>query len=75
MKIDLIPGTVPYKSRVRPLNPDQKGNLRDQIDEWIEQGACYHKFRTEKRDSWDAGEGSAINMRGIIPVTKGNCWQ
>ena len=20
------------------MNPDQKGNLRDQIDEWIEQG-------------------------------------
>ena len=38
MKIDLIPGAVPYKSRVRPLNPDQKGNLRDQIDEWIEHG-------------------------------------
>ena len=38
MKIDLVPGAVPYKSRVRPLNPDQKGNLRDQIDEWIEQG-------------------------------------
>ena len=27
MKIDLVPGAVPYKSRVRPLNPDQKGNL------------------------------------------------
>ena len=38
MKIDLVPGAVPYKSRVRPLNPDQKGNLRDQIDDWIEQG-------------------------------------
>ena len=38
LKIDLIPGAVPYRSRVRPLNPDQKGNLRDQIDEWIEQG-------------------------------------
>ena len=38
MKIDLIPGAVPYKSRVRPLNPDQNGNLQDQIDEWIEQG-------------------------------------
>ena len=38
MKIELIPGAVPYRSRVRPLNPDQKGNLRNQIDEWIEQG-------------------------------------
>ena len=24
MKIDLVPGAIPYKSRVRPLNPDQK---------------------------------------------------
>ena len=38
MKIDLVPGPVPYKSRVRPLNPDQKENLRNQIDEWLEQG-------------------------------------
>ena len=38
MKIDLIPGAVPYRSRVRPLNPDQKGNLRNQLDEWMEQG-------------------------------------
>ena len=38
MKIDLIPGAIPYKSQVRPLNLDQKENLRDQIDEWLEQG-------------------------------------
>ena len=38
MKIDLIPGAVPYKSRVRPLNPDQGGNLRDQLDKWMDQG-------------------------------------
>ena len=38
MKINLIPGAIPYKSRVRPLNPDQKENLGDQIDEWLEQG-------------------------------------
>ena len=37
MKIDLIPGAIPYKSRVRPLNPDQKESLRDQIDELLEQ--------------------------------------
>ena len=37
MKIDLVPGANPYKSRVLPLNPDQKENLRDQIDEWLEQ--------------------------------------
>ena len=24
MKINLIPGAIPYKSRVRPLNPDQR---------------------------------------------------
>ena len=38
MKIDLVPGAIPYKSRVRPLNPDQKENLQDQIDNWLEQG-------------------------------------
>ena len=24
MKIDLVPGAIPYKPRMRPLNPDQK---------------------------------------------------
>ena len=38
MKIDLVPGVIPYKSQVRPLNPDQKDNLGDQVDEWLEQG-------------------------------------
>ena len=37
-EIDLVPGAIRYKSRVRPLNPDQKENLRDQIDKWLEQG-------------------------------------
>ena len=27
MKIDLVPGAILYKSRMRPLNPDQKENL------------------------------------------------
>ena len=27
MKIDLVPGEIPYKSPVRSLNPDQKENL------------------------------------------------
>ena len=38
MKIDLIPGAVPYNSRVRLLNSDQQGNLQDQLDEWMDQG-------------------------------------
>ena len=38
MKIDLVPGVILYKSRVRLLNPDQKENLQDQKDEWLEQG-------------------------------------
>ena len=37
MKIDLVLGVIPYKSRVRLLNPDQKENLRKQIDERLEQ--------------------------------------
>ena len=35
MKIDLVPGAIPYKSLVRPLNPDQKESLQDQIDVWL----------------------------------------
>ena len=38
MKIDLIPGVIPYISQVRPLNLDQMENLQDKIDEWLEQG-------------------------------------
>ena len=38
IKIDLIWWEIPYKSWVRPLNPDQKDNLRKKIDEWLEQG-------------------------------------
>ena len=36
LKNNLVPGAIPYKSRVRPLNPDQKDNLRYQIDEWLD---------------------------------------
>ena len=38
MRVDLVSGALPYKFRVRPLNPDQKENLQTQIDEWLEQG-------------------------------------
>ena len=38
MKIDLVPGVIPYKSQVRPLNPEEKNNLHDQINVWLEQG-------------------------------------
>ena len=30
MRLDLIPGSVPCKSWVRPLNPDQRDNLSNQ---------------------------------------------
>ena len=38
MKNFPVPGAIPDKSRMRLLNPDQKENLRDQIDKWLEQG-------------------------------------
>ena len=31
-------GAVPKRSRVCPLNPDQRANLKEQLDEWIQQG-------------------------------------
>ena len=38
LKIELEPGAVPKRSKVRPLNPDQRANLKEQLDEWIQQG-------------------------------------
>ena len=38
IRIDLVHGAIPYKSKGRPLNPDQKENLWTQIDDWLEQG-------------------------------------
>ena len=45
MQIDLVPGVIVYKSRVRPLNPDQKENLRDQIDKRLAQGVIEMSVR------------------------------
>ena len=33
----------------------------------------FHRFKTEEKDSWDAGEESVTSMREIILVTKVNC--
>ena len=38
LRIELQPGAVPKRSKVRPLNPDQRLNLKEQLDEWIQQG-------------------------------------
>ena len=38
LRIELQPGAVPKRSKVRPLNPDQCANLKEQLDKWIQQG-------------------------------------
>ena len=38
LQIELQPGAVPKRSKVRPLNPDQRANLKEQLDDWIQQG-------------------------------------
>ena len=38
LRIELQPGAVPKRSKVRPLNPDQHANLIEQLDERIQQG-------------------------------------
>ena len=37
LQTNQILNAVPYKPRIRPLNPDQKDNLLTQINEWLEQ--------------------------------------
>ena len=64
MKIDLVLGVIPNKSRVRPLNPGQKDNLLTQINKWLEQGASPWAsllVLVKKRDGrtrWVWGQGS-----------------
>ena len=36
--IELQPGTTPFRSKLRPLNPLQENDLRRQIDDWLEAG-------------------------------------
>ena len=38
MEITLEKGARPVRSSLRPLNPDQKTNLRAQLDSWLDQG-------------------------------------
>jgi len=38
LRIELQPGVVPKRTKVRPLNPDQHANLKEQLDEWIQHG-------------------------------------
>ena len=35
MNLALEEGSVPVRSGVRPLNPDQRDNLKEQIDDWV----------------------------------------
>merc|ERR1711951_244363 len=36
--VELVEDAKPYKARVRPLNPRQRGDLRAQLDQWLDQG-------------------------------------
>ena len=40
LQIELQPGAVHKRSKVRKLNPDQRANLKEQLEEWIQQGTC-----------------------------------
>ena len=36
--IDVKPGSIPHRSKVRPLNPAQRESLKKQLDDWMETG-------------------------------------
>ena len=82
MKIYLVLGVIPYKSRVRPLNPDQKDNLLTQIHEWLEQGVIQPSVSpwaspvvlVKKKDRWarsvmDLRELNKQMIKDIYPLT------
>ena len=82
MKINLVPGAIPYKSGVRPLNPDQKTMLKNQIDEWLEQEVIKPSVSpwtlplvpVKKKDRWtswvrDLRELNKQTVKNSYPLT------
>ena len=82
MKIDIIPGAILYTSKGRPLNSEQKENLRDQIDEWSEQGVIAPSIspwalplvlvrKKDKRTRWvtDMKELNKQTVKDSYPMT------
>ena len=60
-KIRLKPGTQPSHQRYRPVNPALEGDLKKQLDKWLEQGIC------EKATSpWNSGLVAAPKHDGSI---------
>ena len=82
MRIDLVQGAIPYKSRVRPLNPYQKENLETQINERLEQGVIEPSVSpwvsplgpVKKKDGWtrrvtDLRELNKQTIKDSFPLT------
>ena len=66
MKIDLVPGAIPYKYRVRPLN--QKDNLQ-QEDETKSNGTFSESLSvaigTCKEEGWEVKVGHSTDLREL----------
>ena len=39
-EVELEPGAKPHRGKVRPLNPDMKKSLKDQLDLWVREGVA-----------------------------------
>ena len=57
-EVELILHAKPYRGKVRPLNPEMKKSLRDQIDLWVREGVA-----EECLSPW---------ARPMVPVAKSN---
>ena len=55
-EINLEPGSKPYKAKVRPTNPKQRQDLREQLDRWEAEGVV-----EECESPWASG---------LVPVLK-----
>jgi len=53
------------RSGVRPLNPDQRDNLKEQIDDWIAQGVIEPCSRVPNRESPGV---SRLPFRRTVPA-------
>ena len=61
--IKLKEGTKPFKSRVRPLNPQMKKALKDQVDKWMAEGII-----RPSRSPWGSPVVLVLKKTGDIRV-------
>ena len=63
LRIELQPGAVPKRSKVRPLNPDQRANLKEQLDPTRDYRTCQQSLGIATSSSEEEGREDEMGDR------------